>query len=72
LVHITSEKVHVANSEVAHDFGLLVEFENQRLQKMRENTTLNYSRYIDFLTEALLPLFLSYHERILLPKTQNV
>ena len=45
------------------DVTHLLELETIRFDKMFPNE--NLTRYIDFLIEGLLPLFISYYERII-------
>ena len=63
LVHITSEKSHQSSVDMINDLAHLLEVESLRFDKINPHESL--IRYIDYLTEGLLPLFISYYERII-------
>lgn len=67
LVHITSEKKNPSSFEMTkfhYEFQLLIELETRRLEKIQRGTPYK-QEYLNYLIEGVIPLLLSYHERIL-------
>ncbi|CAD8103545.1 unnamed protein product [Paramecium sonneborni] len=60
-VHITSEKSHNIAKDIQNDIMKIIDFELRRL----EQASIEHlqSKYFDFLTEAVLPLFTTYLSR---------
>jgi hypothetical protein len=62
-VHITSEKSIAGSTEMVNDMAHLFEIESARFDRINHNE--NLVRYVDYLIEGLLPLSISYYERII-------
>lgn len=64
-VHITSEKSHNVAKDIQNDIMRITDFEIKRLEYL--SIDLSYTKYFDFLTDAVLPLFTTYLNRKNLP-----
>ncbi|CAD8132784.1 unnamed protein product [Paramecium pentaurelia] len=60
-VHITSEKSHNVAKDIQNDIMRITDFEIKRLEQL--SIDLSYTKYFDFLTDAVLPLFTTYLNR---------